>query len=915
MKVLLFSLIVMLLAFTSQGAYAHIDHDKARFVAADGIDDGQCNNRFRPCKTLAYAAMQASKGDKILVAEGTYTLNSSIQSIILNDSMMPILGGFSRTDHFQVQNPTVNNTTIINAPAYLAESLYQKGFNAISDGKSGEAITRLPQNALTQQTRASTTCESGFADEFPCDNVNLLSQVPINQLSTLSNDVNDIWGHVDLNTQREYAIVGMNASVVVVDITTPSAPSVVGEVQGRNTGWRDIKVLQYYDSTASRWQAFAYSSSESEGFAIIDLNDLPNSVSLSARNRDDNNAHNIYVSNVDYTFNTAINNATPQLHLVGQDSNGGAFRSYNLDVPQTPAASFTPNGLTRADYTHDIASMFITDGRAQSDCVNSNTNGCTVMLDFNESEMRLWDHTLQNSTVELSSISYANVAYTHSGWVSEDKRYAFVHDEIDERQFSLNTRVMVFDISSLTNPVLAATWVSDNSTVDHNGYVRGNRYYISNYERGLTILDISDPTAPEQVGFFDTYPNFNSSNFNGAWGVYPFLPSGNIIVSDRQRGLFVLQDNTLNNTTTVGFAQSSLETAANTTLNLPVNKTGNDALTVNYEVIQGSADSSDVTLVSGELTWGLAETGTKNIVLDIEANEDDEPSELFFVRLFNPQGGGLEPGLGNSTIKIQGVAQVGKAELSTTSLSVLETSGQVDVEVTRQGGSEDELSISYTLESDTATENEDFEAQTGTLSWQAGDTSARTISVSLINDTNSEDTEQFSIVLTSDNADLLGSFTQTIVTIKDDESNEAPIVNAGDDFSALLRTSQSLDGTAVDPEGELTGTQWTQVSGEAVTIMNSRSLSASFTTPDNPTTLEFRLSATDEFGVESSDTVMVEVEAPASSTPADPPPVETPPADNVTPPANNSGGGGSTGIWLLISLAAFTAYRRRAEQK
>ncbi len=915
MRTFLLSLIVLLLAFTSQGAYAHIDHDKARFVASDGIDEGQCNNRFRPCKTLAYAARQASKGDRLLVAQGTYELEDNIESLILNDSLMPVLGGFSRIDHFQLQNPTVNNTTIVNAPAYLSESLYLKGFNTISDGKSGEAIARLPQDSASQQNRTNVACENGLADGYPCDNVSLLSRVTINQLSSESSDVNDIWGHIDLNTQREYAIVGMNSSVVVVDITSPTSPSVVGEVFGQRTGWRDIKVLQYYDDTASRWRAYAYASSESQGFSIIDLNDLPNSVSLSSLNRDDNNAHNIYVSNVNYTFNTTINNAAPQLHLVGQASNGGAFRSYNLDTPQTPAASFTPNGSTRADYTHDISSMFITDGRAESECTNGSAEGCTVMLDFNESEMRLWDHTVQNSTVELSSISYDNVAYTHSGWVTEDQRYAFVHDEIDERQFSLNTRVMVFDISSLTNPVLAATWVSDNTTVDHNGYVRGNRYYISNYERGLTILDISDPTAPEQVGFFDTYPDFNSSNFNGAWGVYPFLPSGNIIVSDRQRGLFVLQDNTLNSTTTVGFTQSTLETAANATLNVPVNKSGNDALTVNYEVIQGSADSSDVTLASGELTWGLTETGTKNIELNIEANADDEPSELFFVRLFNPKGGGLVPGLGSSMVKIQGVAQVGKAELSTTAVSVLETSGQVDVEVTRQGGSESELTITYALESDTAVAGEDFEALTGTLSWQEGDTSARTISVTLLNDTASEDTEQFSIVLNADDANLLGSFTQTTVSIKDDESNQAPIVNAGDDFTALLRTSQSLDGTAADPEGALTSTQWSQVSGEEVIIIGTRSLSATFTTPDNPTTLEFRLTATDEFGVESSDTVIVEVEEPASSTPVDPPPVETPPVEDVTPPANSGGGGGSTSLWLLVSLAVFTVYRRRTEQK
>ncbi len=151
---------------------------------------------------------------------------------------------------------------------------------------------------------------------------------------------------------------------------------------------------------------------------------------------------------------TPLNDAAPQLHLVGQDSNGGAFRSYTLTSPQTPTASYIPSGLTRADYTHDASSMRVTDARAQTDCVNATADGCTVMLDFNEDAMRLWDHTNTNSTSELSSISYNEVAYTHSGWFSEDKQYAFVHDELDERNFSLNTRVMIFDISSLTTPVL-----------------------------------------------------------------------------------------------------------------------------------------------------------------------------------------------------------------------------------------------------------------------------------------------------------------------------------------------------------------------------------------------------------------------------------------------------------------------------
>ena len=77
------TLIVLLLAFVSQGAQAHTDHDKARFVAEDGVDAGKCDNRFRPCKTLSYAARQANKGDKILVAEGQYYFDNAQHAQVL----------------------------------------------------------------------------------------------------------------------------------------------------------------------------------------------------------------------------------------------------------------------------------------------------------------------------------------------------------------------------------------------------------------------------------------------------------------------------------------------------------------------------------------------------------------------------------------------------------------------------------------------------------------------------------------------------------------------------------------------------------------------------------------------------------------------------------------------------------------
>src|SRR5690606_8159958 len=76
---------------------------------------------------------------------------------------------------------------------------------------------------------------------------------------------------------------------------------------------------------------------------------------------------------------------------------------------------------------------------------------------------------------------------------------------------------------------------------DHNLYTHGTLIYEANYRSGLRIFDATDPLNPVQVAWFDTYPNNNSDGFDGAWSVYPYFPSGNVIVSDIQRGLFVLR--------------------------------------------------------------------------------------------------------------------------------------------------------------------------------------------------------------------------------------------------------------------------------------------------------------------------------------------------------------------------------------
>src|SRR5690606_14020982 len=104
------------------------------------------------------------------------------------------------------------------------------------------------------------------------------------------------------------------------------------------------------------------------------------------------------------------------------------------------------------------------------------------------------------------------------------------------------TRTLIWDVSDLEDPVLVGQHLGPDNATDHNLFITGNRMYLANYQAGFRVVDVSDPRAPREIGHFDTTPyEGNASGFFGAWGSYPFFPSGNVVVSSMQEGLFVLK--------------------------------------------------------------------------------------------------------------------------------------------------------------------------------------------------------------------------------------------------------------------------------------------------------------------------------------------------------------------------------------
>ncbi len=382
---------------------------------------------------------------------------------------------------------------------------------------------------------AQTPCVNGMAGIYPCNGMDFMSRLSLNALGASSG--NDSWGWTDPQDGKEYAIMGLSNGAAFVDITDPVNPVYLGKLptHSDSSTWRDIKVYNNY--------AFIVSEASGHGMQVFDLTRLRN-----VQNQPETFSEDAYYGGFGHCHNLVINEETGYAYAVGTSSFGGGPHFVNIQDPLNPVAA---GGFSGDNYCHD-AQVVLYDGP------DPDYAGREIFFGSNEDRVSIVDVTDKNNPQSISNGFYGSVEYTHQGWLTEDKRYFIIGDELDEATFGFNTRSIIFDVSDLDNPVVHFEYEADTEAIDHNGYVVGNDFYLASYRAGLRIIDISDIENENMVEtkFFDTYPSNNSANFDGAWSVYPYFASGNIVISDIDRGLFIVRDPLLglNNNTALDFS-------------------------------------------------------------------------------------------------------------------------------------------------------------------------------------------------------------------------------------------------------------------------------------------------------------------------------------------------------------------------
>lgn len=445
---------------------------------------------------------------------------------------------------------------------------------------------------------------SSISPLFAQLNIELLDQY------TFDFNANDIWGWV-AEDGTEYALVGTTRGTSIVSLADPRNVMEVAFIPGATTAWRDIKTRGHYAYVVQD----VTNVDEQVGLAIIDLSKLPGTVEyVYWRPQLDQglltDCHNIWID------------AEGVCYLAGCDvNNGGMILLDILTNPMEPQViAYGPSV-----YAHDVY-------------VKDNLMFASQL----RNDLAIYDIS-DKQNISLVGQRATPSDFTHNAWASDDNTIVYTTDEranapVASYRVSANGEIEELDQFRPLGTI-------NRGVIPHNVHVYQDKWVVTSYYTdGVIIIDGSRPGNMIEVGNYDTWPG-NDGGYRGAWGAYPYLPSGILLVNDINSGLYVLK---------VDYKQACWLEGKVTDAD-----TGDPIFDVNVS-IQATQLNSATTDLAGEYATGLEQAGTYTVTYS----------------KFGYQSETVQVTLNNGVLKIQNVALIPLATYSFGGSTVEDGTGQ-----------------------------------------------------------------------------------------------------------------------------------------------------------------------------------------------------------------------------------------------